>query len=126
MNMEQLIQRAAQIAGAKASTDTRRGADIGRLNRPKAGIGRKVEASDVGKRLAAYHEAVQTVKDEDPPCPDCWMHRGEELAMAPITSDSLDEDQFGCMECGFEASLPARTRRYRTRQEQHRKRSRAA
>ena len=87
MIKEQLVQRAAQIAGTKA-------------------------AAVFAKRLATYHEATQPAKDEDPPCPDCWMDRGEQLAMASIKIDTLDEVQFGCMECGFEASFPARTMRY--------------
>lgn len=101
MMREQVVRRAAQIAGAKA-------------------------AAVFTKRLATYHEAIQAAKDEDPLCPDCWMDRGEDLAMAPITIDTLEEVQFGCMECGFEASFPARTIRYWAHLDQHRKRLRAA
>ena len=127
MIKEQLVQRAAQIARAKASAVSGRRADIRDLNQPRTGIEREVdEGSDVAKRLATYHEATQAAKDEDPPCPDCWIDRGEQLAMAPITIDTLGEVQFGCMECGFEASFPARTVRYWAHLERHRKRSRAA
>ena len=101
MIKEQLILHAARIAGAKTLAASAR-------------------------RLASYEQAMQVGQDGDPLCPDCWMHQGEELAMAPISSETPGEHQFGCMECGFEASFPARAIRYRARQEQLRKRSRAA
>ena len=111
---EQLVQRAAQIAGAKAYAIPGWRADICDLEQRKAGIERKIdEARNVEKRLATYREAIQAASDEDPLCPDCWMDRAQELAMMPITSDTPDEDQYGCMECGFEASLPAQTVRSR-------------
>ena len=109
---EQLVQRAARIADAKASAIPGWRADICDLEQRKAGIERKIdEARNVEKRLATYREAIQAASDEDPLCPDCWMHREQELAMMPITiaSDTPDENQYGCMECGFEASIPAQT-----------------
>ena len=113
--MEQLVQRAARMAAAKASAIPGWRADIRGLEQRKAGIERKIdEASKIEKRLATYQEAMQAAKDEDPPCPDCWMDRGEELALMPITSDAPDEVQYGCMECGFEASFPAQTVRSQT------------
>ena len=101
---EQLIQRAAQIAGVETFAISGWRTDI-RDHKILA-------ASDLETRLAAYQEAT---KDEDPPCPDCWIERGQQLAMAPITSDTPDENQYGCMECGFEVSFPAQTVRSRTR-----------
>lgn len=101
MMKELLILHAARIAGAKTLAASAR-------------------------RLASYEEAIRAGQDEDPLCPGCWMHQGEELAMARISSDAPDEHQFGCMECGFEASFPVRATRYRRPQEQPRKRSRAA
>lgn len=92
---EQLVQRAAQIAGVQASA----------ISRWRTGIRNRktLAAGDLETRLASYHEAAN---DEDPPCPDCWIERGQQLAMAPITSDTPDEIQYGCMECGFAASSP--------------------
>jgi hypothetical protein len=113
--MEQLVQRAARMAAAKASAIPGWRADIRGLEQRKAGIERKIdEASKVEKRLATYQEAMQASKDEDPPCPECWMDRGQELALLPITSDTPEEVQYGCMECGFEASFPAQSVRSRT------------
>jgi hypothetical protein len=99
MNREELVQRAAQIARAKG---------------------------DLAKRLAAYRDVLHAAKDEDPACPDCWIERQDHLAMTPIACETQDEVQFGCMECGFEASFPARTARYWTYPDRHRKRPRAA
>ena len=118
MIKEQLVQHATGIARAKACAVS--GKPVSDLSQLRKEVG---AGSDAVKRLATYHEAA---KDEDPPCPECWMDRGEELAMAPMTIDTLDEVQFGCMECGFEASFPARTLRYWAHLDLHRKRSRAA
>ena len=113
---EQLVRRAAQIAGAKASAIPGWRADIRDIEQRKARIEREIdEARNVEKRLATYREAVQATSDDGPLCPDCWMDRAQELAMMPITSDTPDENEYGCMECGFEASFPAQTVRSRTR-----------
>jgi DNA-directed RNA polymerase subunit M/transcription elongation factor TFIIS len=107
---EQLVQRAARIAHARATAISGWRADIRDLEQRKARIEREIdEATSVEKRLVTYREAAQAASDEDPICPDCWMDRAQELAMMPITSDTPNEIQYGCMECGFEASFPAQT-----------------
>lgn len=116
MNMDQLVQLAAQIAAAKASAIPGWRAVIRDLEHRKAGIEQQIkEASNVEKRLATYQKATEATKDENPPCPNCWMHREQDLALMPITSDTPDEVYYGCMNCGFEASFPAQSVRSQTR-----------
>jgi hypothetical protein len=126
MNREELVQRAAQIARAKASLASGRRTNIRDFGPPETAVERRADKQgDLAKRLAAYQEALQAAADEDPPCPDCWIGQ-EELAMAPIASETLDEVQFGCMDCGFEVSFPARAARHWAHPHRRRKGSRAA
>jgi hypothetical protein len=109
---EQLVQCAAQIAGAKASAIPGWRAIISDLEQRKAGIERAIDdARNVEKRFSTYREAIQAASEQDPLCPVCWMDRAQELAMMPMTSDKPNEYQYGCIGCGFEASFPAQSRR---------------
>ncbi len=105
---EQLLKRAVQIAGGNASAISGRKIDTRAPRLRRAGAERAInEANEVEQRLATYCAAIQAAKEEDPACPDCWIERGQDLAMTHIAGEWPDEHRYGCMECGFEI-LPRR------------------
>jgi len=105
--MDQLFRRAAFVVGRNAAAISGK-ADVRFLKPRRAAAGGAIkDANEIELRLSAYYAAVEAAKEEDPPCPDCWIEGGEQLALAPIASDWLDEHRYGCMECGFEEAFPA-------------------